>query len=418
MLLVMLHATMVAVLAAATLGAAVAAAMNGTPLGSVAARAAQPAATSSGAATPSGTATATQLPAPAPQPAPGPATAATPPPSAEAVAKGTSLLTEARKALGGDERLRGVKTLQINGTFRRSAGNNTLEGDVEVFLELPQKYRRNESTGIAGGPIVERTEVLNGTEVWDQNAGGGFGGFGGFGGGRGFGGGGRGRFGDGGGQGDRGGDRGADRGGQAQGAPQIDPERLKDAQRRTRQAEVSRLLVTLLLSTDGTIAWIGTAESPEGSADVVEVTPAQGAASRLFLDTRTHMPLMITTTAGGGRGGRRGGDAGGRRGNGQGDGRGVGRADGAVDPGVGNGPRGDAEPAVADGQPRRGGARGGAQGPQQPITIETHLSEYKAVNGIKFPHLMTRGVNGQTNEEWVVKNYKVNQTFKGNTFTR
>ena len=398
MLLVMLHARL-----ATALGTALATALGITVLVAQAAVFASQ--------TPASQTPASQTVVSSPSPSAAPAPAPVPTPSAEAVAKGTSLLGEARKALGGEERLGGVKTLQINGTFRRSAGNNTLEGDVEVFLELPQKYRRNESTGIAGGPIVERTEVLNGTDVWDENAAGGVGGFGGFGGGRGFGGGGgRGRFGDGGGQGGGQAGRGGDRGGQPQAAPQVDPERLKDAQRRTRQAEVSRLLLTLLLSADGTVAWVGTAESPDGSADVVEVTPAQGAASRLFLDTRTHLPLMMTTTAGGGGrggggGGRRGADAGGRRGDGGGRGA-------AAEPGAVEGNRGGA--AVPDGQPRRGGP----QGPAQPITIETHLSEYKAVSGIKFPHLMTRGLNGQTNEEWVVKNYKVNQTFKGNTFTR
>ena len=31
---------------------------------------------------------------------------------------------------------------------------------------------------------------------------------------------------------------------------------------------------------------------------------------------------------------------------------------------------------------------------------------------------MTRGVNGQTNEEWQVKSFKINPNFKNNTFTK
>jgi hypothetical protein len=307
-------------------------------------------------------------------------------PSPEALARGSALMADARKALGGDEKLKAVKTLQSNGTFRRSQGNNTIEGDVEVFIQLPDRYRRNEVTGAAGA-VVERTEVLNGTDVWDENAGG-FGGLGGFGGGRG------GRFGGGfpgGGQGRRnqaGGDAGA-----APAQPQIDPERLKEAQRRTRQAELSRLTLLWLLTTDAPVAWVGTAESPDGKADVLEVRPQDGAPTRIFLDVDSHMPLMLTTTAGGGRGGaRRGGGPGG--------------------PGGPAGPGGAAPPPGAEPQARRGG------GPPPPITIETHLSEYKAVGGIKLPHLMTRGVNGQTNEEWQVKSFKINPNFKGNTFTK
>jgi hypothetical protein len=96
------------------------------------------------------------------------------------------------------------------------------------------------------------------------------------------------------------------------------------------------------------------------------------------------MPLMTTTTGFGGGRGRRGG----------GDGRGGG----------------------ADG--RGGGADGRAAGPPNPITIETHLSEFKTVGGLKLPHLITRGVNGQTNEEWEFKNYRINPNLKPNTFTK
>jgi outer membrane lipoprotein-sorting protein len=314
-------------------------------------------------------------------PAPQAAAPADAPPSPEALAKGAALLADARKAIGGEDRLRAVKTLQSTGKFRRTQGNNTIDGDVEVFIQLPDKYRRNEVTGQAGA-VVERTEVLNGTEVWDENAGG-FGGLGGFG---------RGRF---------GGGFPPDGRGRQGGQPQIDPERLKDAQRRQRQGELARLTLLWLLSTDAPVAWIGTAESPDGKADVVEVKPADGAATRIFLDTESHLPVMLTTTqAFGGRGGqRRGGGPDGRAGA------------PAAPP-----PAGDqaAAPAAGPGQ----GRRGGQQGPPQPITIETHLSEYKAVGGIKLPHLMTRGANGQTNEEWEVKSFKINPNFKGNTFTK
>lgn len=316
-----------------------------------------------------------------PQPAQVPAAEA---PTPEALAKGAALLADARKALGGDDKLRAVKTLQSNGTFRRSQGNNTIEGDVEIFIQWPDRYRRNEITGAAGA-VVERTEVLNGAEVWDENAGG-FGGFGGFGGGRG-------RFGGGQGRGDQ--------AGAGRAPQQIDPERLKEAQRRTRQAELQRLTLMWLLTTDAPVAWIGTAESPDGKADVIEVRPQEGAATRIFLEAESHMPLMMTTTVGGGRGGARRGGAPGAPG-----------APGAGGIAGAPGAPGAVPPAGADGQARRGG------GPPQPLTLETHLSEYKAVGGIKLPHLMTRGVNGQTNEEWQVKNFKINPNLKGNTFTK
>ena len=313
--------------------------------------------------------------------------------------KGAALMAEARKAIGGDDKLRAVKTLESKGTLKRTAGNNTQEADVEVLIELPGKYRRNELSGFAGGPTQERVEVLNGQDVWDINAaGGGFGrgGFGGgFGGGRRGDGGGGGR-GFGGGQGQAGQPNPgqanpgqANQGGRA--AQPIDPERLKELQRRQRQTELARLTLMWLLTTDAPVTWVGTAESPDGNADVLEVKAGEGPATRVFLDAATHMPLMLTTTAGGGRGqfGRRGG-----------------------------GPDAPASPqgAPTSTPPQAAPTGGAAAG--QPITIETHLSEYKSVNGIKLPHLITRSINGQTNEEWEIKSFKINPNLKASTFTK
>ena len=296
---------------------------------------------------------------------------------AQDAAKGAALLAEARKAIGGDEKLAAIKRLQVSGTFLRSAGpDQIIDGDFDVFIELPDKYRRNEITGFAGAN-VERTEVLNGTDVWDESSGGltpgrGFGGGG-------FGGGGRGGDrGGGGGGGFRGG--GLDRGGRNQprngGTSQADSgpadERVKEQQRRTRQAEVARLALVWLMTTDGPVAWVGTAQAPEGTADVLEVRSANGVPTRLFLEPTTHMPLMITWS----------------------------------------------------GQPSRGGdiRRRGAAAPAPPAqgqaTLELHMGDYKTVNGIKLPHLITRGPEGITQEELKIKSFKINPNLKADTFVQ
>ena len=118
------------------------------------------------------------------------------PAHAQDTARGASLLAEARKAIGGEDKVAAVKRLQVSGTFLRSTGpDQIIDGDFDVFIELPDKFRRNELTGFAGAN-VDRTEVLNGDDVWDDTSGG-------FTGGRSFPGGGG--FGRGGGGGDRGG---------------------------------------------------------------------------------------------------------------------------------------------------------------------------------------------------------------------
>ena len=308
-------------------------------------------------------------------------------------AKANSVLAEARSALGGEDKLAAVKRLQVNGTTKRANGNFTLDGDTEMVFELPDKFRRNESLtigGSGGGTGIDRKEILNGAEFSTEVSGGDFRG--------------RGRGGA-----LQGAGGGAAAGG-ADGRGTLTPEtqeRLREFQRRNLQSEVSRLLIALLLTSDTPFRWIGTAQSPEGSADVLEVKTADGVATRVFVDTMTHMPLMLSWTGPAGRGFGRGGQ--GRRGQGAPDQAGAAPPEGRA---AGDQPAAGGAPADAA-QGRRG--RGG-QGP--PVTLEMHLADYKVVNGVKFPHLITRGVSGETNEEWVIKSYKVNPNLKANTFTK
>jgi hypothetical protein len=305
--------------------------------------------------------------------------------------KANAVVAEARKALGGEDKLAAVKRLQINGTTRRANGNFNLEGDTEIFLELPDKFRRNEALTLGGGGTgIDRTEILNGTEFFTEVSGGDFGGRG------------RGRFGG----GFPGAGGAAAGGADGRGAPSPEAqERLRDFQRRNLQSEVSRLLIAFLLTSDAPFRWIGTAQAPEGSADVLEVKTADGVATRVFIDTMTHMPLMLTWTGPAGRG--FGGRGQGRRGQ---------AADPAGAPTEGRA-SGDQPAAPAGGADPTQGRRGrGAQGP--PATLEMHLAEYKTVNGVKLPHLITRGASGETSEEWVIKGYKINPNLKANTFTK
>src|SRR4026207_1952033 len=92
--------------------------------------------------------------------------------------KAQAVLTEARTALGGADKLSAVKKLQVNGTTRRANGNFNLEGDSEILFELPDKFRRNESLtlGGGGGTGIDRTEIVNGSECSSEVSGDAFGG--------------------------------------------------------------------------------------------------------------------------------------------------------------------------------------------------------------------------------------------------
>jgi hypothetical protein len=316
----------------------------------------------------------------------------------DAAAKGAELLAEARKALGGDAQLAAVKGLEAKGTVRRGAGNVNLEGDLEIFIELPGKFRRNEELAVGDGGI-ERTEGLNGTEAWEEMK---FvGGLPAFGGGGDGGGGFAGR--QGGGQQTRGQQAGRPAG--ARGAPPA------DLQLQARQTEFARVLLAVLLTSDVPVRWIGTAVSPQSTAEVLQMQTPDGTPTRLFIDSKTFMPLMLTWTgvpedplaAMAGRAGFNGRGRGGRGGRG-------GFRGGGGFPGGGGFARG--------GQGGDAAAAAAPQVPAEPTTLQMFLSDYKTVNGIKLPHLMTRGANDQVTEEWIIKNYRVNPNFKADTFSK
>jgi hypothetical protein len=279
--------------------------------------------------------------------------------------KGAALLADARAAIGGGDRLAAVKTLDVRGDFKRLAGQTTIEGELQIRIERPDKWRRDEDLSLpGGGPAIIRTEVLNGSTAWEENTGRGglfIGGFGGRGGG-----GRRGGFGG-------GGTGGADSAG---GAPADSPE-VEAARRRAWQMELARHLLIWVLAADGPVVWVGTAEAPDGRADVLEVASSAGPVMRLFLDQASHLPLMVTWQ---------------------------GTAPQFVVAGRrnGRGGRGDGAPPAA---------RGG-----QPATLRMTMAEYKTVNGVRLPHLITRGADDVTTEEWTVDSYRINPNFRADVF--
>src|SRR6476660_3679600 len=58
--------------------------------------------------------------------------------------KGAALLTEARKALGGEDKLAAIKRLEAKGSITQVAANQTLDGDLVLQIETPDKMRIDE----------------------------------------------------------------------------------------------------------------------------------------------------------------------------------------------------------------------------------------------------------------------------------
>jgi len=82
--------------------------------------------------------------------------------SIEAAAK---ILTDARQALGGDQKLTAIKTIVANGRTRRISGDNLVPVEFEIDIEFPDKYVRKDevpaqetapsSSGFNGDALIQ-----------------------------------------------------------------------------------------------------------------------------------------------------------------------------------------------------------------------------------------------------------------------
>src|SRR5262249_30755031 len=132
------------------------------------------------------------------------------------------------------------------------------------------------------------------------------------------------------------------------------------------------LVATLLVPGAAEATWVAQAEAPEGKADVVQLTGRGGLDARLFVDVKTHHPLMLTFRETPPR-------------------MAVRRMDG---PG---GPHG--APGAEPGTPPT---------PPPPSEASLFLSDWKRVGGVLLPHALNKTLDGKPYEEIVVTRYTLN----------
>lgn len=327
----------------------------------------------------------------------------------QAADQAAKVLAEMRKALGG-AKVEQVKSLSVEGPFRRTMGQRQMEGSIALVLVGPDKMHRLEEMEM-GPATIERTQALNGDTSWTdlQNRGG-------------MGGGMQIMMRDG------------PPGGP--GGPGADPAEAEKRRTTMFKAEMQRWMFVLLGSSAGEVTYAGVAESPDGKADMVEMKDARGQALRLFVDQQTHLPLMLTYSEirprimmQGGPGGRRGGP-GGPGGPGSGTGGGPGGAPGAAPGGAAGAPApapgtpaGEPGAAAPDGprqrpSPEEMQRRMAAMPPPKPSAMRMTFEEFAAVDGVKLPKRITLAADNEPVEEWTLEKIKVNPTVKAELFQK
>lgn len=303
----------------------------------------------------------------------------------------TKVLADARQALGGEKKLDALKSLTVTGRSIRTMPNGqSSEGDFEMAMELPDKFVRRDVLAAMGTMSVYRLSGFNGDGVINEV--------------------------DTPPQLSAGGNvqiimRGVGPGGVGATGGEPTPEQKEAARRsvlNTAKTDFARLALGFLAksppSVPLTMTYAGSAESPDGTADVIDVKGDNDFAAKLFIDSKTHLPLMLnwmdrerlvitrTATAPGSGGG------------------------GAVSF------SGSASPANMSPEDRKkfedDTARQVKEAQAKRRTVEYRLfySDYKNVDGVMVPHRIQTSIDGKPTEEITFEKVKANQKIDAKRF--
>lgn len=286
------------------------------------------------------------------------------------------VLKQVAGALGGEARLAAVKTLAVEGSYRRVMGQNEMSGDLELVFILPDRFQRIEQfTMPTGMPGPRMATTLNAGEAWMGPLGPAPGGM-------------MMRFG--GGPDGPGGAGGQGRPGQGGPGGRFDPlPRVRAEYWRTALALMPGTAATSGL----TFKYVGKAESPDGEAEVLDATGEGNFAARLFVDAKTHLPIMITYKD---------------RDQTQGRMMQVQRREGESPEQL--------RQRIEEERKKREAA--GPPPPPPMVEYTMFLADHKKVDGLTFPQRITLQIGEKPAQEWELKKFKVNAKVDEEQFKR
>lgn len=283
------------------------------------------------------------------------------------------VMADMRQALGGDKKLAAVQSLTATGRNDRAMGERSISGDYEMALELPDRFLTKQvvaqtpmgnvslTIGFNAGALIQDTEM-------PQAPGGGM------------------RI-------------------QIGGAsPNATPEEQKASDEKMvvqQKQEFARMALGLFGGSTPAFpvefAYDGVAESPDGKADVISVKGSDDFAGKLFVDQKSHLPLMfswmakepvqLTQTAGPGRAG--GGQ-----------------------PGVTQFSRGGGAPQTPEERDKMmkdlQERMKAAEANRKIVEYRVYYGDFHDVNGVKLPFSFQQSIAGNASSQITIDKYKIN----------
>jgi hypothetical protein len=288
---------------------------------------------------------------------------------AQEAGRAAEILASARKAIGAGK-IDSLKTFSVQSEVQRNVGGMQLNADVEISLELPDKYARVET--LNGGPGMMITgggaTGFNGERVLQKIGAGGMGGS----------------------MVIRMGGGGPLPSGSGEKPTPEQLEQMKAAALRGSKVEASRLMLGWFAMAHpiahAEYSYLGEAQSVEGKAFVIEAKNADGLAARLFIDEQSHLPLMVTYKAAKPRV--------------------VTQTMSAPAGAHGAAPQTEAVKTAQD----------AANQTPEMADYTVYFEDWRDADGVKFPFKMRRATGGNTTEEWSISKVKLNPKIDAKKF--
>jgi len=304
------------------------------------------------------------------------------------------VLTQIRAALGGEAKLAAVRSISVEGQTLKSTPDGTSSAsDFELAFELPDvKYMKKEVLANLGGMNISRRSGFNGAELIEEV------------------------------------DTPPSMGGggmrimrMSPGGPMpggtATPEQIAAQKAQLmlgNKREFARIVLGMLGSTTSAypveFVYAGQAEAPDGKADVLELKSADGFSAKLFVDGKTHLPLMLMWT-----------DKEPLR---------MTASPSGAQPAAGNGNvqvfsgsgvsmsggRGQSPEDAARMQEDMAARVKEAEAKRKMVEYRVIYADYKAVDGVRLPTRIQRMMDGLPTEELTLEKIKVNSKIDASKF--